>query len=165
VTRAERESRFTDAIVDASPALLAYLERRMGESAADLLADTMVIAWKKRARLPRDAEQARMWLFGIARNVLRNAVRGAIREQRMADGLRALTTVTAKHDDPADAVAVRDLIDRLDPELAEVVTLAHWEGFSLAQIAALTGVPASTVRGRYQRARAALRVALETSPS
>ncbi|MGG1909199.1 sigma factor-like helix-turn-helix DNA-binding protein [Microbacterium sp. NRRL B-14842] len=36
----------------------------------------------------------------------------------------------------------------------------HWDGFSLTDAAALLGVPASTVRGRHQRAKTLLRAAL-----
>lgn len=61
----------------------------------------------------------------------------------------------------ADAGAdVRDAIARLEPDLAELVRLVHWDGFSLADAAELLGIPASTARGRYQRAKSELRAAL-----
>lgn len=63
--------------------------------------------------------------------------------------------------DSTDALALRQLVDTLPIELAEVITLAHWEGFSFVEIAALQGVQASTVRGRYRRAREVLYAALE----
>jgi RNA polymerase sigma-70 factor (ECF subfamily) len=36
----------------------------------------------------------------------------------------------------------------------------HWDGFSVAEAAALLGIPASTARGRHQRAKDDLRAAL-----
>lgn len=59
-----------------------------------------------------------------------------------------------------DGAEVRDAIDRLPADLAELVRLVHWDGFTLAEAAELTGVPASTARGRYQRAKEQLRSAL-----
>lgn len=48
---------------------------------------------------------------------------------------------------------MRDLVSRLDDDLAEVLTLVHWEGLSLVEIAGILDIPASTARGRYRRAR------------
>src|SRR6478609_6644829 len=55
---------------------------------------------------------------------------------------------------------VRDAIARLDPDLAELVRLVHWERLTLVQAAELLGIPDSTARGRYARAKEELRVAL-----
>jgi RNA polymerase sigma-70 factor (ECF subfamily) len=67
------------------------------------------------------------------------------------------TTPTPAADEGAE---VRDAISALHPDLAELVRLVHWDGFSLADAAAVVGIPASTARGRYQRAKDELRVAL-----
>jgi DNA-directed RNA polymerase specialized sigma24 family protein len=64
------------ALYDATAAdLLAFLLRRARapEDAADFLAETFLVAWDKRDRLPSDLEQARRRLFGVARNVLRRS--------------------------------------------------------------------------------------------
>lgn len=94
-----------------------------------------------------------MWLFGIARGVIANALRGQVRRSRLADRLRAVTTGPQAQGAPADrGVEVRDAIDRLDPDLAEVVRLVHWDGFTLAEAADVLALSASTVRSRYARA-------------
>lgn len=61
--------------------LLAFLLRRCAtvEDAADCLAETYRIAWEKHARIPA-GDEARPWLFGVARNVARRARTGE--EQR-----------------------------------------------------------------------------------
>lgn len=64
-----------------------------------------------------------------------------------------------------DGAEVRDAIDRLPTDLAEIVRLVHWGGFTIAEAATLTGTPASTARGRNQRAREVLRDALTASPA
>jgi DNA-directed RNA polymerase specialized sigma24 family protein len=52
--------------------LLAFLLRRTptAEDAPDCLAETYLIAWEKRERIP-EGDGARPWLFGVARNVMR----------------------------------------------------------------------------------------------
>ncbi|WP_051662443.1 MULTISPECIES: RNA polymerase sigma factor [unclassified Microbacterium] len=141
--------------------LLAYLSRRVGpDDAADLLGETMVVAWRRVRQLPTDPERARMWLFGVARGTLLNHARGERRRWALADRIRShaaeeLSTA------PADTGSeVRDAIARLGPDLSELVRLVHWDGFSLTDAAELLGIPASTARGRYQRAKVELRAAL-----
>ncbi|WP_415127831.1 sigma factor-like helix-turn-helix DNA-binding protein [Microbacterium sp.] len=56
-----------------------------------------------------------------------------------------------------------DIQAQRDPKLAELVTLVHWDGFTIAEAGLLQGVPASTARGRYQRARARLLALLSPS--
>lgn len=141
--------------------LLRYFVRRVqqAEDAGDLLAETMIVAWRRSGRLPADEEGRRRWLFGIARNVLANAERSMRRRYRLASRVRAL--LRESETPPADAGGeVRDAIARLDPDLAEIVRLVHWEGFSLTEAAEIVGIPASTARGRYQRAKENLREAL-----
>jgi DNA-directed RNA polymerase specialized sigma24 family protein len=39
-----------------------------GDDADDVVAETFVVAWRRRADIPADG--AGLWLFGVARNVL-----------------------------------------------------------------------------------------------
>ena len=152
-------------------ALLNYLERRVGiDDAPDALAEVMTVVWRRAADLPDAASEARMWMFGIARGVVANAARGKVRRAKLADRLRAVTAswgpgaraVAGSHSAPAAdrGLDVRDAIGRLDPELAEIVRLVHWDGFTLAEAAVLEALPASTARSRYARAKRELAVAL-----
>lgn len=146
-------------LTEASPALLGYFRRRVdAEDAADQLAETMVTAWRRYSDLPADPEQARMWLFGIARNVLLNAQRGERRRWSLADKARAALAQSAPASD--QGIEVRDAIDRLPAELGELVRLVHWEGLTIGQAAGVMEISASTARSRYQRAKSELRVAL-----
>ena len=159
-----REDRLASALRDSAGDLLVYLSRRVGaDDAPDLLGETMVVAWRRAADLPRGPESARMWLFGIARGTLRNHARGERRRWALADRIRGAAVAPA---DPADeGLAVRDAIARLDPDLAEIVRLVHWDGFTIAEAAQIVGIPASTARGRHQRAKEALRAALSLEVS
>lgn len=149
------------ALVAASPSLLAYLQRRVGlDDAPDLLGETMVVAWRRVKDLPDDPEHARMWLFGIARGTLLNHSRGERRRWALADRIRVsagTATVSPASDEGAE---VRDAISRLDPDRAELVRLVHWDRLSLAEAAEVLGIPSSTARSRYAKAKEELRVAL-----
>ncbi|MFB7891355.1 RNA polymerase sigma factor [Microbacterium sp. NPDC056044] len=155
------DRRLTAALEAASADLLAYLQRRVGlDDAPDLLGETMVVAWRRVGDLPSDPEQARMWLFGVARTTVLNHARGERRRWALADRIR----LDPGTDDAAPAAdegsEVRDALARLDPDLAELVRLVHWERFSIAEAADVLGIPASTARGRYAKAKEALRAAL-----
>jgi len=163
-TQHDRAAHLTDVMGSVAPDLLVYFERRVPRDAApDLVAETMMTAWRRLAVTPSDFVEARMWLFGIARNVLNNANRGARRRTRLADRLRDLRQDSDDIAPPADeGAAVRDAIDRLPPELADLIKLVHWEGMTLAQAAEILAISASTAQRRYVRAKAALRAALVT---
>ncbi|QMU98061.1 RNA polymerase sigma factor [Microbacterium esteraromaticum] len=154
-------ARLSRALESSATDLLAYLERRIGaDDAPDLLGETMVVAWRRVDELPVDAERARMWLFGIARGTLLNHARGQRRRWALADRLRLQLRESATSPAADDGAEVRDAIERLDPELAELVRLVHWDRLSIAEAAELLGIRASTARGRYQRAKDALRATL-----
>ena len=119
----------------------------------------MVVAWRRVDELPGDAEQARMWLFGIARNTLLNYSRGERRRWALADRIRGSSTDTVA---PAadDGAEVRDAIARLDIDHRELIQLVHWERMTIAQAAGLLGISDSTARTRYARAKDQLRASL-----
>jgi RNA polymerase sigma factor (sigma-70 family) len=167
VTRQEegdRQDRF-DAIFQATRRdLLAYALRRTRspEDAADALAETYLIAWRKLDSIPR-GEEARLWLYGVARNVLR---RGVAREQ----ALNATVERLAQDIHDGEAIAL-DAQDALPPALKaavralperqrEVLFLTAWEGLTPREIAVVTRTPVNLVRVRLHRARAHLRRAL-----
>jgi RNA polymerase sigma-70 factor (ECF subfamily) len=171
VTADAREQRVTEELAANAPDLLTYLERRVTrDDAADLLAEVMLTVWRRADQLPVDPVRARMWLFVTARNVLANAERSERRRWRLANRLRMMLgpqTAPAAASDPEEGAEVRDAIARLSPDLAELIRLVHWDGLTLAEAAEVMEIPASTARGRYQRAKQELREALavpETQP-
>lgn len=144
-----------------APALLAYFERRSTpHDAADLLGETLLIAWRRVSAVPADEQEARMWLFGVARRVLMTSRRSGVRRQALTDRLRedALTRPPATE---PQSDRLREALASLDPLDAEIIRLLHWDGFGLGEIAQHLGRPAGTIRSRYSRARAVLRAVLE----
>lgn len=145
--------------------LLAYLLRRSPttEDAADALSETYLVAWRRLDAVP-PGDTARLWLFGVARNLLlKDASRlraGNALVSRITDELRASSTRLPGEDAPpgydhlAAALASLSELDR------EIITLSAWEGLTPKEIGAVTGSSANAVRIRLHRARSRLQTQL-----
>jgi RNA polymerase sigma factor (sigma-70 family) len=155
--RAGFEQLFRDTRTD----LLAYIMRRApsAEDAADMLAETYLIAWQKLDAIPR-GERARLWLFGVARNLL---LKGASRRrsrhalvERLAGELRS---APAPHPPVEDARSsgLRAALAALPERDREILMLTAWEGLTPKQIAVVVGTPVNVVRVRLHRARTRLK--------
>ncbi|WP_022886667.1 RNA polymerase sigma factor [Glaciibacter superstes] len=157
--RSARQEHLESAYEANAPDLLSYFGRRVTipADAADLLSETFVVAWRRGDRMPLEPEQARMWLFGVARRVLANAARHAARHSDLTDKLRAhLETLPTEHVD-AETLDIRAALDAIPDNQTELVRLVLWDGFTLPEAATILGISESTARGRYQRARVQLR--------
>jgi RNA polymerase sigma factor (sigma-70 family) len=153
--------RFSRLFADTERELLAYALRRVdrAEDAADVVAETFLVAWRRMDRVP-PGDEARLWLYGVARRQLANQRRGQLRRSRLADRLRAeLPVAVASARSPEDhrIAAVRAALARLEEEDREILRLTSWEGLTPSEIAAVMGVPGVTVRSRLHRARKRLR--------
>lgn len=165
--------RLEDLLRTESPRLLAFFARRVrpAEDAADLLSETLLVAWRRKDAIPQDETEARMWLFGVARKILSTHHRGLSRRNTLADRLReelAVSSVTARADGaPDDGVAssriddLHEALTILKAEERDLVALVHWDGFSLAEAAILLNQRPATIRSRYSRARTKLKLALD----
>ena len=147
---------------DNADAVLRYLRRRVAEpeEAADLLGHVLLALWQNGSRIPTGDTDARMWCFGIARNVLREHFRHTVKRVALADELRDHLRDTTVQENAADSAAeanmraseVRKAVASLDKRSRELVTLVHWDGFSIAEAARLLAINESTARTRYGRA-------------
>jgi RNA polymerase sigma-70 factor (ECF subfamily) len=147
-----------------APALLGYFLRRTTnpEDAADLVSETLTEAWRVCRRMPSESEAARMWVFGVARNTLRHHVRGNLRRDVLLINLgNVLRHASGEVND--DDLDLRTAVEELPGNLPELIRLVNWDGFTLEQAATHLGIPASTIRSRYARAKSLLRAALTTS--
>ena len=141
--------------------LYAYLARRTdADEAEDALSDVFLTAWRRRDKMPTDRHEARLWLFGVAANTVRNQQRGQRRRQALVRRLASDRTLHRIQETSAPSDRVRDAIDALPSELGELVRLHHWEEFTLAEAATIMSIPAPTARTRYRAARRRLRLTL-----
>ena len=162
--RAAFEQLFRDTRTD----LLAYILRRSAgaEDAADALAETYLIAWRKLEVIP-PGDRARLWLFGVARNMLLKTASRS-RSGNLLVGRLAVELRSAQADEsPPDAersLALRAALNALPDLDREILTLTAWEGLTPKQIAAVLGRSPNLVRVRLHRARLRLKGRLTPGP-
>jgi RNA polymerase sigma factor (sigma-70 family) len=141
--------------------LLAYFARRVTphEDAADCLAETLLVLWRRRERLPTEHGERRAWSYGIAHRVLAAHRRKALRQLSLADRLRDELRYqpVAAHSSDNEAIAALSALSARDQEL---VMLIVWEGLSVTEAATVIGIRADAARARYSRARRTLRANL-----
>jgi RNA polymerase sigma-70 factor (ECF subfamily) len=133
-----------------------YLARRTDAATADdVLAETLLVCWRRRADVP---EHALPWAYGVARHCLANAERGARRQGRVAARL-AVVDPPREASEPAGARddALHDALARLRPDEADLVRLWAWEQLTPAEIADVLDVTPNAVSIRLHRARGRLR--------
>lgn len=162
-----RRARFESVFVSESRAILGYALRRVdaAEDAADVVAETFLVAWRRIDDVPAGAD-ARLWLYGVARRVLANHRRGDRRRHRLGERLREdlLTQVdVVRHDEDDITTGVGAAMLRLSDDDRELLRLTSWEGLSPVDIAAAMAIPPATVRTRLHRARNRLRAELESA--
>ncbi len=136
--------------------LLARTDR---ESAAEALARTFEIAWRRLADVP---EEPLPWLLGVARRVVAEQRRATGRHEALID--RIAETVTGATEDHAAALVQRELvfdaIRDLPVRQQEALLLVAWDGLTQREAAAVLGCSRAAVALRLHRARSQLRVAL-----
>jgi len=143
--------------------LARYFQRRLvnGADAAEAFGEFLLVAWKLRKRIPDDPEQARMWLFVTARNVVLNSRRSLARRsaavQRLVDDMRAQNATI-----PSDNLSseLREALEALNDDDAELVRLVYWDGLRSHEAAAILRINPSTARSRLARTKQQLRALL-----
>lgn len=163
-----RPDAFVEVVRRHELAVHGFLARRARQVADDLLGEVWTRAFAGRDGFdPGRHQDARPWLYGIARNVLRAHWRGRTAEQTAAMQAGQAEQATDPWDDIIDrldsAAQARTLtgaLRALPPGEREVLLLVAWEQLTPAQAAAVLGIPPGTARSRLHRARAALRPVL-----
>lgn len=155
------QERFTRLFERTHTALLAYALRRVIDpaDAADVVAEAFLVAWRRIDEAPAD-DEARPWLFGIARRVLANTHRGARRRLALADRLREEVVSVVPPVDVEAATDVERALRRLPEDDQEVLRLTAWEQLAHDEVALVLGVSRSAARMRLHRARRRLAGAL-----
>ncbi|WP_369990893.1 RNA polymerase sigma factor [Streptosporangium sp. 'caverna'] len=127
-----------------------YLLRRTRDThlAEDLAQATFVKATQ--ALLGWRGESAAGWLLSVARSVLVDHAR----RRRTTLPLPAAEELGVDDSLP-DSVAVRDVLSRLPEPYRQVLTWVYLDGFSLVEVAAMTGRTSGSIKTALWRARAA----------
>lgn len=154
------EARFSCLYRDHEREILRYALRRSADpqDAADVVAETFLVAWRRLGELPVDGE-ARLWLYATARWVLANHQRGIKRRTRLAERLRD----ELRRQLPAQPASDRPVLDALaamaDAD-RELLMLVGMEELSPSEAARVLGISTMAARTRLHRARRRLRARL-----
>jgi RNA polymerase sigma-70 factor (ECF subfamily) len=146
------------------PAAAAFCRKLAGsrEGGDDLYQDGLLAALRK-FRTLKDQAAFRPWLFRILVNTFKNRYRQGWRRRRVV--LTADMLENRKKIDPRGQVVayrcVKEILKVLTLEDRALVILFEIEGWSVRELAEMTGKPGGTVKVRLSRARRKMRSALE----
>lgn len=144
-------------------AVNAFATYRIGRHAAeDVLSETFLVAFRRRADFDRDVESAIPWLLGIASRLIRRhraveakhwrsfaaAVSG---EERAFEG--GVDDAMTRIDAERELAGLRARIAALAPRDRETLLLYAWQGLTYDEVATALGIPVGTVRSRLSRVR------------
>lgn len=144
--------------------LVRHSRRLVAQSAdaEDVVAITFLEAWRKRATVRLVNDSVLPWLLVTATNVASNANRGLRRYRALLAALPAPPEPPGLDDDDSEAMQALKGLSLAD---RRVVTLCVLEGYSEREAADALGVPPGTVKSRLSRAKARLRIHLQSPPS
>jgi RNA polymerase sigma factor (sigma-70 family) len=155
-----RQQRFEQLYREHFDRVAAYLLARADrDSAADALARTFEIAWRRLDDMPA---QAMPWLLGVARRVLADGRRSQRRHDALIERMAGNINETALDHagmvvDRAHALAA---IAGLNANQREALLLVAWDGLTEREAAAVVGCSRGAFALRVHRARKRLRVSL-----
>lgn len=155
--RGDREAmgRIVDMYYDA---VYAFCARTVGRDAAqDIAQDTFLTAQGSIRRFRGDSS-LKTWLFGIAHNHCRSALRKNRLET--VEWMMDIQGTESPENAMVNREALRNAMKALSPEHREVVLLHEIEGLKYEEIAQVIGVPIGTVKSRLHHAFLNLRSAL-----
>ncbi|MEU1616053.1 RNA polymerase sigma factor [Streptomyces sp. NPDC005722] len=146
--------------------LHARLTRRCSdpETVREVLQDTFVTAWRSAGGHGGGAVGGWLWVIAVRRlaDARRAAVRAGTRDLLAARTHESGTAPSAEEDVLAglEYGDVGAALDRISPELRDVLRATVVDGLTTRETACLLGIPEGTVKTRASRARRELRAAL-----
>jgi RNA polymerase sigma-70 factor (ECF subfamily) len=135
-----------------------YCRRRVASHVVDdSVAETFLIAWRRLDDVPA-ADEALLWLYGVAHRVVAHQWRGDARRRRLQERLRLVSSNPGSVMDESviDGDQCRRVLDaatRLGDTDAEVLRLVAWEQLSSHEVATVLAIEPNAVKQRLHRAR------------
>lgn len=139
-------------------AIRRYCYRRVPtEQVEDAVADVFLVVWRRIGSAP-PGDEATLWIYGIARNVVRNHTRTRYRRERLRGRLTrsAIETGTDASVQVLRRIEDQEILDalaQLRPADQEILRLAAWEELKPAEIGQVLGIQPHAASMRLQRAR------------
>jgi RNA polymerase sigma-70 factor (ECF subfamily) len=144
-------------------ALLGYATRLTGDrgQAEDLVQEALLRAWRHAGKLAAEQRALRPWLYTVVSRLAIDAHRaGQARVVEVPDGQPTGPADTGEPERALQSWQVTEALRALSAEHQAVLIATYYRGHSVAETAALLGVPVGTVKSRCYYALRALRLAL-----
>jgi RNA polymerase sigma-70 factor (ECF subfamily) len=134
-----------------------YCVGRLGtEDTNDAMAEIFTVVWRRVDELPAD-DEIRLWLYGVARNVVRNLRRTRRRSDRLVARLSSVReeplpgpeVQVIRRSEDREILAALATLKQVDQEL---LRLKAWEELPHAEIGQVLGISAHAVDMRLYRA-------------
>ncbi len=160
----QRDAKFRSMYAQSFDAVARYCLRRLPEQVAqDAVSDVFLTAWRRFESMP-SGDESLPWLYGVAKNVVRNIDRSNRRSLRLAAKFKAqarypepsLETQVVRNEQDQELVAA---LETLRPEDQEVLRLRAYEGLSVKQVSFALGCSEEAAKKRVSRALDRLRKA------
>ncbi len=135
---------------------------RHANLASDTVQEAFIQIWQNARAFNAERGSPEAWMIGLTRYRALDLVRRAgpalipLEDEQGAEKLDDLSPL----EDAADGRALRQCLDRLDPNRRRLVVLAFVEGFSHAELAAQFVIPLGTIKSTIRRSLAALKECL-----
>lgn len=154
-----REAAFEELVPAVLEPVRRFLARRTDPATADdVLAEVLLVLWRRLDEVP---DEPLPWTYGVARNCLANAERGARRQRRLAAKIAAVDPPREVEASEAAAVeSVRAAMTSLPDADAELLRLWAWEDLGSAEIAEVLAISPNAASIRLHRAREKFRAIL-----
>jgi RNA polymerase sigma-70 factor (ECF subfamily) len=110
----------------------------------------LLVAWRRLDDIPAGAEIP--WLIGVARNVLRNALRKQRRISLLQARLRPAAPDAAAEDYVIADEGVREALNSLNEDDREILFLHFWDGRNAVELGVILEVSSNAAAVRLSRA-------------
>lgn len=135
------------------------LRRVPAHDAEDVVAETFLIAWRRRDTLPPEPLP---WLLAVARRVIATRQRGNRRLTNLNERLHKNTPRPQPSHFPDDRADLARAFNALSDRDREVLMLIGWDGLTVNQAAEVLGCSPQSFSLRLHRARRRLEARMDT---
>ena len=157
---AAEQHRLEEIFRDYAPRVLDYARYRGATltEAEDVVSEVFIVLTRRLVDVPAASNEVLPWLFGIARKVLGNQLRGSKRRQALIERSEEALVLNDRADHDVSSVAARNLVIRqglskLREKDREALLLVAWDGLHYDEAARVLGCTPGALAQRILRAR------------
>ena len=157
---AARQRRLEEIFRECAPRVLDYARYRGATltEAEDVVSEVFIVLTRRLEDAPTGPGEVLPWLFGIARKVLGNQLRGSKRRQALVERSEEALIWANRADQDLSLVATRNLmirqgLSKLREKDREALLLVTWDGLQYNEAARALGCTPGALAQRILRAR------------